>query len=870
MVRWWWFGPAVVKPEIVRELDVMHAAGIGGVELAAEYPMALDDPAKGILNLRYGSPEYVEDLKFANEHARGLGMRVDLTLGSGWPYGGPNIPIDLASGKLRVAAVALGSGEAKVPALAAGESFIAAFVANGTAGEFDAKSARRVPGDAMPAGLAKPEGSGPQVELFFISSHTRQQVKRAAFGGEGYVLDHMARPAIDHYLQTRGDELLGGFSGAAPYAIFSDSLEVYGSDWTKDLPAEFARRRGYDLIAHLPELVQGGTPEAESVRRDWGLTLSDLVRDNYLRPMAEYATAHATKFRSQTYGQPAVTLSDEHIPQLPEGEGPQWHAFSFTRWASSANHVYGNKITSAETFTWLHSPVFRATPLDMKAEADCMFLEGVNQIIGHGFPYSAPGVAEPGWSLYAAAALNDHNPWWPVMHDVTAYIQRVSWAMRQGEPANDVALLLPEDDAQAAFRPGHVSVTDEMHTRISSDLMGAILNTGYNVDYIDLAAAEERGLRYPIVVVPPTERMPLRGVRILQAYVAGGGKLVFLGQTPSRAAGLADAGDTPAIASGVRELLEKATHVETTDELASALPRLLKPDVELGTAGGKVGFMHRHLSDSDIYFFANTTAEPVSFPVRVRSGYREGEWWDTDGGHAERAALGGTVTLPAYGSRLLVLSKGAGGSGAPAETRFMPDSASAIKLGDWSVAFPGSRGSAPQATQHDVSDTLWTDNTATKFYSGEVRYTTKFDVSSLKSGEHVRLQFAGGDPLRDNRPPGSPGMRAWLDPPIREAAQVFVNGKHVGDLWHPPYEIDVTPEAHPGENTLELRVFNTAINELAGQPPRDYTALKAKYGDRFQMQDVNDLQPVPSGIRGPVQIVFGTESAEGSGSAEPR
>src|SRR6202000_3448376 len=76
MVRWWWFGPAVVKPEIARELDQMHKAGIGGVELAAEYPLSLDDPAKGILNLRYGSPEYVDMLGFANEHARELGMRV--------------------------------------------------------------------------------------------------------------------------------------------------------------------------------------------------------------------------------------------------------------------------------------------------------------------------------------------------------------------------------------------------------------------------------------------------------------------------------------------------------------------------------------------------------------------------------------------------------------------------------------------------------------------------------------------------------------------------------------------------------------------------------------------------------------------------
>lgn len=855
MVRWWWFGPAVVQPELARELDAMHAAGIGGVEIAAEYPLALDDPAKGILNLRYGSPEYLDMLRFAAQHARSLGMRVDLTLGSGWPFGGPNIPLDLASGKLRTVTVALPGNPSDLPKLAPGETFIAAFTATGTPQHFDPATAHRLPSDTLPTELAKPAGTAPQIELMFLASHTRQQVKRAAFGGEGYVLDHLSRPAIDHYLQTRGDDLLRAFP-QPPYAIFSDSLEVYGADWTPSLPAEFARRRGYDLIPHLPELLQGGTPAADSIRRDWGLTLSDLVRDNYLRPMAAYAAAHATKFRSQTYGTPGVTLSDEPIPQLPEGEGPQWHAFSFTRWASSANHIYGNPVTSAETFTWLHSPAFRATPLDMKAEADCMFLEGVNQIVEHGFPYSAPGVPEPGWSLYAAAALNDHNPWWPVMHDVAAYIQRVSFALRQGVPANDVALLLPEDDAQAAFRPGHVSVTDEMKTRISSDLMGAILDTGYNVDYIDLAAAQQRGIHYPILVVPPTDRMPLSGVHLLEKYVASGGKLIFLGQTPTRAPGLQDAADTPAIAAAIQQLLTKSHHVDTPAELAQALPQLLQPDVALGPAGGKVGFLHRRLPHADLYFLANTTPEPVALPLRLRSTHQHAEWWNPDTGATTQAHPGDPITLEPYGSRLLFLSDTP--SPTKPATHFTPSNQPPLTLADWTLSFPGSKGSAPQPAQQHATSTLWTDTPATKFYSGEVRYTTRFHAAAPNS-RRAQLHFAPADPLRNTQKPGAPGMRAWIDPPIREAAQVFVNGVHVGDLWHPPYTLDITTALRPGDNTLELRIYNTAINELAGQPPRDYTALKAKYGDRFQMQDMDNLQPLPSGIRGPVQILFGTE-----------
>src|SRR5213594_239695 len=68
-----------------------------------------------------------------------------------------------------------------------------------------------------------------------------------------------------------------------------------------------------------------------------------------------------------------------------------------------------------ETWTWLHSPAFRATPLDIKAEADQHFLAGINQLIGHGWPYSPPQAGNPGWSFYAAAVFNDKNPWWPVM-----------------------------------------------------------------------------------------------------------------------------------------------------------------------------------------------------------------------------------------------------------------------------------------------------------------------------------------------------------------------------------------------------------------------------------------------------------------------
>lgn len=850
MVRWWWFGPAVTKEEIAREIHQMHAGGFGGFELASVYPMALDDPQKGIRNLPYASPEMVDMLHFARQQGSSLGMRVDLTLGSGWPFGGPQIPINLAAGRLKIVAVALPA--AKLPQLAQGDTPIAAFIAKGTADHYDTATAKQIKFPESTGSL--PSGSpDQQVLLLFISSHTRQMVKRAAVGGEGYVLDHMSRKAIETHLHTVGDALLKGFSDAPPYAIFSDSLEVYGSDWTRTLPEEFKTRRGYDLIPHLPELAQGGTPQAEAIRHDWAETLSDLVRENYLRPLTDYATAHKTRFRSQTYGTPAATLVDENVPQLPEGEGPQWNRFSFTRWASSANHLFGNKVTSAETWTWLHSPAFRATPLDMKAEADRMFVEGVNQIVGHGWPYSPPYATEPGYSLYAAAVFNDHNPWWPVMPDVTKYLQRVSWMLRQGEPANDVALLLPEDDAQADFRPGHVSVTDEMKTRISPALMQAILNSGHNVDYVD-GAALTRIHHHPLLIVPPTKRMPLSEVEHLSAYAKAGGKIIFIGTTPSMATGIEDAKDGSQIQAVMQQVITTAVHLQSDADLPSAINRSLRPDLDVHGAEGAIGFIHRRLQGADIYFIANTSAQSQTLPLHTASSYTTAEWWNPEDGTTTAAQLGKPLTIEPYGSRLLVLHAGAPATGITKPAIFAAETSEPIELRHWSAVFPGSKGSPALPAQKDAS-TVWTEDAKDKFYSGEVRYSTSFQAPAPKFGEHFMLTFAEGKALPDTQTEGKNGMCAWYDAPIREAAIVFLNGKRIGSLWHPPYQLDLTKLMRAGQNTIEIRVYNTAINELAGQPPPDYTALKAKYGDRFQMQDMENLQPVPSGIFGPVKIV---------------
>jgi hypothetical protein len=809
MMRWWWFGAAVEKPELEREMRTMKEGGIGGFEVQPVYPLTLDDPQLGLKNLPYLSPEFLDALTFTGQKARELGLRMDLTLCSGWPYGGPHVPIKQAAGRLRLdrVPVAANATEVKAPRIAEGEKLFAVFVGSGQ----DYKPVELNPGDA----IALPADSRDRTALFFISSRTRMMVKRASVGAEGFVLDHYDRSAIDAHLNLVGEKLLGALAKTPPYAVFSDSLEVERSDWTPNFLAEFQKRRGYDLTPYLPALagIEIG-PKGADVRHDWGQTLTELANENYLTPIREWAHRHGTLFRSQSYGTPPVSLSSNALEDLPEGEGSQWRHASSTRWASSASHLYNRPVTSSETWTWLHSPVFRATPLDMKAEADLHFLQGINQLIGHGWPYSPPQAGEPGWRFYAAAVFNNHNPWWMVMPDITLYLQRISFLLRQGEPINDVAVYVPTYDIYTGFTLGNASINKALDARLGPDLIGQILDAGYNFDFIDDAAIAHGGIPYKILVLPAPQRMPDATKRKIEEYKRFGG-----------------------IAVDTRD----------TANVGSALTKLVTPDLEHAP---EIGFVHRHLSYAEIYFVVNTSNHPVQSQAKFRTGALESAWWDPYRGKISGTGFGNQVELDLapYESRVIVFSKQrelmelVPGTAAPAAVDMSTN---------WKVSFAASSSENMNQLQS------WTAEDATKFFSGKATYEKSIAIpqAMLRAGHPLYLNFGEGEPVMAVERRSGSGMRAMLESPVREAAQVYVNEKLAGTVWRPPYELNITALLHAGDNAIRVVVANLALNELAKGPLPDYKALNARYGERFQPQDLQNLEPVPAGLLGPVRIV---------------
>ncbi len=875
MMRWWWFGPSVTKAELEREMKLMREGGIGGFEVQPVYPLSLDDTDRGIQNFSFLSDEFLDALRFTSGKARELGLRMDLTLGSGWPFGGAQVPVRDAAGNLRIEKLPVPEGTRRLalPAIGEGEKFLAAFLSRLRDGQIDGSGIRELT-DIKNGVATLPDGlEGTHGVLVFISSRSGMMVKRPAFGAEGFVLNHYDRAAVEGYLRNVGDRLIQALQPNLPYAVFCDSLEVYGGDWTENFLEEFRRRRGYDLRPHLPALAYDLGPVTSAIRNDWGRTMTELFNDNFMVPAHEWSQKNQTLFRIQGYGIPPATIASNVHADISEGEGVQWKEVSATRWASSASHLFGRTVTTSETWTWLHSPVFRATPLDMKAEANLHFLQGINQLIGHGWPYSPEKAEYPGWRFYAAGVFNEKNPWWIVMPEVTRYLQRSSYLLRQGDPVNDIAFYLPVSDAYAGFKPGYANLIESLRRRVGPDAVGAVLDAGFNLDLFDDDVLRQLGSidggalalgsnRYRAVVLPNVERIPVDTYRMLAKFVNSGGKLIATRRQPVMAPGFGAAESEHAEINRISQSLfsssaGNARFVEDEKEqLAVALRDMLPFDVALTPEVPEIGFVHRKTGDAEIYFLANSSNINQKTEASFRVADMQAEWWDPMTGQITPAAISAdkdgvtsvTLELEPYEGRFLVFTKHAVQEPV---TAMVSETVSLDLSEGWRVTY-GSKGVS--GTMEQLSS--WTQDEATRYFSGVAVYekTVSVPENMMNPGTVLSLDFGEGEALAGTRG-RSNGMQAWFEGPVREAAVVYINGQRAGSVWCPPYTVEVTGFLKRGDNRIRIQVANTAVNYMAGRSLPDYRLLNQRYGKRFDPQDMDKIKPIDSGLLGPIRLV---------------
>ena len=423
--------------------------------------------------------------------------------------------------------------------------------------------------------------------------------------------------------------------------------------------------------------------------------------------------------------------------------------------------------------------------------------------------------------FYAAGAYTDKNPWWPVMPDTSRYLQRVSFLLRQGDPVADVALYAPTDDAWSLFRPGNarfLNLFNDIHDLIGPRIIPAILDAGHAFDLIDdRTLAEARARRYRLIVLPAVKRIPDATKRWLAEYAAGGGNVL-------------DAANS--------------------DDLPQRLATAGSADVALDPPAPAVGFVHRRLTDADLYFLANTSNVGRTVRARFSSRTPYAESWDPMTGAIERLDTsdnGVTLTFEPHGSRVVVFRKE---SGVATRATVRRARASVELRSGWALSIGGTtRG--PVDLPHS-----WADDRQTRYFSGTAIYQRSVDLPATfrAAGARVFLDFGAGAAVERDALPGGTmrgnSFAALLAPPIREAATVFVNNERAGTIWAPPYRVDVTDRLRAGANEVRIEVYNTAINQLAqgGRLP-DVAAVTARYGQRFRPAGCG--QPATDPVRDP-------------------
>ena len=440
-VRWWWNGDKLTAEEILRELDVMHDAGIGGVEInPIAFPVGDD---LGIPSLQWLSSEWIEMVKVALKGAEQRGMICDIIVGSGWPFGAEFLIGDERSQLLTIASQKVkGAGKIKLKVAdllkEASPTDLSKYA--GAVNELHSLCLAPVKMDTFTPPIDLPfEKNEPMVTvnipdgeyiLYAIVKVTGfQAVFNGAPGASGPVLNHYNQKAVEKFLNRMSDNLFPELKGLKSFrSIFCDSMELEGANWCNDFVDEFKRYNGYDISPYLPYIlykvrqmgyaVEGAVitqvsgaaeNEIERARYDFVVTCMNIIRDRFLETFTQWCNRHGFKSRVQAYGLEFHPLEASFKVDIPECETWLFHTEkdlendfvkepsyrNVNKYVSSAAHLSGKKLVSCEEVT-NGSNVFNTTLERVKITGDQSNTSGVTHSILHGFNYSPPEVPFPG------------------------------------------------------------------------------------------------------------------------------------------------------------------------------------------------------------------------------------------------------------------------------------------------------------------------------------------------------------------------------------------------------------------------------------------------------------------------------------------
>ena len=838
--RWWWMSSAVDEKNLDKVLTTYSQAGFGGVEVTPIYG-AKDYESRYISFL---SPQWMSMLNFTVKKAKSLGMGVDMNTGTGWPFGGPQVKPEDAASKLLIQTYKLSAGKtlsekinltdqkqidagAKLQALTAyndkGE-VISIFDKVDNSGQLN---------------WTAPSGNWEIYAAF--NGKTLQMVKRAAAGGEGLVMNHLNKDAVDHYLQRFDDVFAGTTPGIR--AFFNDSYEVYNANWSPDLLNEFEKRRGYDLRLHLKELWSTDSSEKIlRVKSDYRETMSEMLIDNMAVNWTSWAHKNNRITKYQAHGSPGNLLDLYAAADIPECEAyfglsyfpipglrhdtsdvinPNSNPNVF-KFASSAAHVNGKPLTSSETFVW-QTDHFKTSLSQCKPEVERLFLNGINHVFYHGTTYSPADVPFPGWQFYASTNFTPSNSLWPQLSGLNNYITRCESVLQAGKPDNELLIYWPVYDCWAIPKGTDLqlsmhNVNEWLTPTAFNKTVTQLQNRGYSLDYVSDKMIKNAivkngkiqivasGPAYTSIIIPSCRYIPEETRKKINLLVEKGAKVIFQDNA---------------------EVLTAVEHAGIIRE-------------ELTDLGLK--FIRRDLSGGKYYYIVNHTANPVDASVALNVIAKAVVIMDPQSsnyGIAPSAISNGKAKIRIQiqpGEALILRCYTRNAPKLPVWKYLEKYVRSMPVTGTWNLHFTagGPEMPADQKLSNLQSWPQLPDPKAIAF-SGTGEYSINFNLDKKNASEYL-LDLGK----------------------VNESAHVWINGQDVGILWSIPFQARVGKYLKQGNNIIKIEVVNLMANrirdmDIKGIKWRNYHEINF-VNINYKPFDASKWEPMPSGLLGPVTI----------------
>jgi hypothetical protein len=877
----WWPGSAADPQSISNEFRRYAEGGLGGVHIVPIYGV------KGTAERQvdYLSPKWMELFACAVATAESFGLGVDMTTGSGWCFGGPQVAPERGGWKLDVKVCEMRAGEAFTNALRRQAlQSLQAVAPDGTATDL-------LPFlDAQGRLVWKPQAPGVKVVALLAEPAKGPAVKRASPGGKGLMINPFDPAAMAQFLEPFSRAFPADGKGPKPRAMYHDSYEYYGTAWCDGFLAAFERKRGYRLADELAAFAGlGDADRAARVKADYRETLSDLMAEEVFPVWAEWCRARGILTRNEAHGAPANLLDLYALADIPEtemfghgGADPLVSRYDadfgkadrnpfIAKMASSVAHVKGTRLASAEFGTWL-AEHFHETPEEIKCLADLMFVSGINHLFYHGCCFTADGAAWPGWLFYASTEMNPRNPIWHDAPLLNAYIARTQSVLQSGKPSNDVLLYWPIHDFWNSEGPYVRQMTVHDPAWLTNQPLGktsaSLWRLGIGFDYVSdrllqrvsvsggkLVTAE--GAAYQALVVPSSRLVPPETFETLVRMAEAGASVIFCERLPEDAPGWgglalkrarlaaartkveAKATEVPGVAKAV--VGKGAVYVGRGDEAL----RLCGVRRELEGAPEGVRLIRRRLGEGYAYLLVNHGVKALEGWVRLAVPAASVEVMDAMSGATglaeKRAAADGCaeVRLELQPAASLLLRTFDERKVAGEAFRFARPGEALLELpGPWQVRFVAGGPELPKPYE-SAALASWTANgdPETARFGGTAVYRTAFDAPAACVGQPVLLDLGR----------------------VEVSARVRLNGEPAGHALMTPYRVLLPRGLLKGRNELEVEVTNLGANrirdlDMRGVPWRIFEDIN--FVDiRYKGFDARRWAVRDSGLLGPVRLV---------------